>query len=350
MRSSISSSESLASGSGWIVTWLTAVVIAALAIVGSELFWRGRGHRPAIANDLDLWALQRDRVSRAGSRGIALVGASRIQAAIDIQTLQSEVPGHVVAQLAVGGSSPVPVLVDLAEDRHFRGLVICDITESQMAFQHESVQQDYVDHYRRRGNGWDARLDRRIGLGRQQLMVVGQPELSPASLLSRWLLDGELPRPSAASLREDRSRPVDFSRVDLQKRLEFQRDLVARHSGPISMSTSGFLDRLSPIEAMVKRIQDRGGRVVLVYFPITGIRLHSNEQRFPRAEYWGAFASSTEAATLHFQDVPAMREFECPDYSHIDVQDTVAFTRILVDQLRHLGALPKSNRLSNSYR
>lgn len=341
MRSSIFSFEYRSSGGGWIITWVSALVIAASSIAGSELFWRGRGHQPSIANDLDLWALQRDRISHAGVKGIALVGTSRIQAAIDVQAMQSELPGYVVAQLAVGGSSPVPVLADLAEDSRFRGVVICDITESYMAFQHESVQQDYVDHYRRSGSGWDARLDRAIGLERQQRMVVGQPELAPATLVGDWLLAGRLPRPSASALRQDRSRPVDFSRVDLQKRLEFQRELVARHSGPVRMSTSGFLDRISPIEGMVKRIQARGGRVAFVYFPITGIRWDSNEQRFPRSEFWDAFAATTEAFTLHFQDVSAMRDFDCPDYSHIDVADTVEFTLGLVDQLRQSGVLPQ---------
>lgn len=326
----------------WLITWVGALVIAASAIAGSELFWRARGHEPSVVNDLDLWALQRDRVSRAAAKGVALVGASRIQAAIDVQRMQNELPGYVVAQLAVGGSSPVPTLADLAEDTRFRGLVICDITESQLAFQHQSVQQDYVNHYHRRG-GWDARLDRSIGLERQQRMVIGRPELAPTALLGAWLLDGRLPRPSAASLRRDRSRPVDFRRVDLEKRLQFQRELVARHDGPVGISTSRFLRRLSPIEGMVRRIHARGGQVGFVYFPITGIRWQANERRFPRAQYWDAFAAATDASTLHFQDVPGMRDLDCPDYSHIDVADSAEFTLELIDQLRQRGVLPQPN-------
>ena len=58
---------------GWGRTWLGALLLAAALIGGAEAFWRSRGLRPSVIDDLDLWAFERMRASFAGD-GIVLVG------------------------------------------------------------------------------------------------------------------------------------------------------------------------------------------------------------------------------------------------------------------------------------
>ena len=51
---------------------------------------------------------------------------------------------------------------------------------------------------------------------------------------------------------------------------------------------------------------------------------------YPRATYWDVFAAQTAAITIHFADEPTLRDFTCPEGSHMDQSDAVRFTRSLV--------------------
>jgi hypothetical protein len=42
----------------------------------------------------------------------------------------------------------------------------------------------------------------------------------------------------------------------------------------------------------------------------------------------------TGAVGLHFEDVPAMRGYRCPDGCHLDSRDAPSFTRALLNELQ----------------
>ena len=99
-------------------------------------------------------------------------------------------------------------------------------------------------------------------------------------------------------------------------------------------------DQLKSTERNAERIRARGGRVILVRFPTSGALWTSVDERFyPRAEYWDVFAARTGMHMLHFQDVPGLAGFDCPDGSHIDAKDRTAFTEALLDALDERGWL-----------
>ena len=81
------------------------------------------------------------------------------------------------------------------------------------------------------------------------------------------------------------------------------------------------------MEPWVERIQARGGRVVFARFPSTGEVLAVDEAMRSRREHWDRFAARTAAETLHFQDVPGLAGFDCPDGAHLDRGDTARFHR-----------------------
>jgi hypothetical protein len=62
--------------------------------------------------------------------------------------------------------------------------------------------------------------------------------------------------------------------------------------------------------------------------------LYQLEERcYPRREYWDRYAQISRATLVHFEDIPGWRRFKCPDLSHLDRSDKIAFTESLVDVL-----------------
>jgi hypothetical protein len=88
-------------------------------------------------------------------------------------------------------------------------------------------------------------------------------------------------------------------------------------------------DRLQHLQALVARIEQRGGEVIFVRFPSTRRVLEIDEIRHPRAVFWDRFAALAGGRKLHFADYPELAAFELPDGVHLDVHDQPAFTRAL---------------------
>ncbi len=111
--------------------WLLSFCIAVLSCVAFcstvELHRRAQGHLPTVRDDLDLWALERARVDRAGQNAIAVLGTSRILYGLDPDLLARALPGKVPVMLAVNGAYPLAALSDLARDVKFTGTALVDI-------------------------------------------------------------------------------------------------------------------------------------------------------------------------------------------------------------------------------
>ena len=75
-------------------------------------------------------------------------------------------------------------------------------------------------------------------------------------------------------------------------------------------------------------------------FNSSGQLWQMEQSRFPRALYWDTMARMTHAATIHFEDVPELARFDCPDDEHMDCRDAPAFTAALVSELGRRGLLP----------
>ena len=67
----------------WTTAWLLALVVAALIVSAAEIHWRALGYVPNIRDSSELWSIQRDRVYSTKKIPFVLLGASRIEFAID---------------------------------------------------------------------------------------------------------------------------------------------------------------------------------------------------------------------------------------------------------------------------
>jgi hypothetical protein len=334
----------------WLRTWVPALPLAVLLLLACEAYWRHQGFVPRVSSDMDLWCLARDAARAADEKTIVLIGESRMRRGIVPGVLARRFPGTRVLQLALDGSSPVPVLTDLANDPRFRAVVLCTLTPSFLV--PEPPNQGafpFLDYYRHDWN-LSKRIDRHIRTAVQSAFAIAQEDLS-WRLVIRQVLDGKRPEPPALREYADRFGAFDFEdpRVNpdaLQGARQFALNWIPQRerSTRDAVTHDQWLACLEPVEDAVRRIQARGGRVVFLRPVSNGPIRAIEDECFPRARYWDVFARRTSAVAIHFEDVPAMRQFVCPEWLHLSFPDTFRFTEALADELLRRGILPAAGR------
>lgn len=304
-----------------------------LAMIGFEGVVRLAGAGTSMSDGPDRWASVRSDVYAPGR--VVVIGGSRAQFGISPEVFARAREGFSVRQLSVGGSWNAAVLRDLAADTGFSGHVIASMRPEGMEPSHWPTQQSYVDHYHEAWNP-DRRLSLALRDALEQRLAAMNRLVAPLRLAQVRVDGGELPT-FWARFRRDRSIDADFSRHDTpddETRWIVQSMLYDEYE--ISRPAR-WLEDTRPIEAWVRRIQARGGRVALVRFPTSGVSWKIDQRHYPRAAYWDAFAARSQAITIHFADEPSLTGYDLPDGTHLDKRDTARFTRNLVDVLSRRG-------------
>lgn len=297
-----------------------------------ELFWRGRGHRPSIVDDKDLWAYHRGRVDSATDT-VVLVGDSRIQLGFASKEFYRRFPDRRLVNLALDGKAPLATLRDLAADESFRGTVICSATAITFDPTERDRQQGYVEHYHR-GVALERILNRRLATLVQGSLVVANPRVKLSQVLLDLVYRRPLPQALYLVTHSDRSRSADYSLMHIESHRAHRVARRARGYEERRIPTpDAWREQVEETRPWVKRIQARGGRVVFVRFPTTGRHWQLDDEYYPRARYWDRLAEITGATTLHFRDDSRLSGFDCPDTSHLDYKDAGAFTRALLQVL-----------------
>ena len=107
---------------------IAAAVLFLLGILAWEWYMRKDGVNISFDDDGPLWAYHRGRVYQPSDKSTVFIGSSRIKFDLDTDTWKS-MTGDDPVQLACVGSTPLPVLYDLADDPKFKGRLIIDVTE-----------------------------------------------------------------------------------------------------------------------------------------------------------------------------------------------------------------------------
>jgi len=318
--------------SGWFRSAAAGLLLALMLLGSWEVFWRFAGFTPVIEDDLGIWAIKRLAVQKNKGPAVVLLGASRMQLDVDPGRFKART-GLETTMLAIDGSSPLPVLADLARDSNFTGLVLCSLLPQWLADGGDDSGRSakWVRKFHRLK--WSFWVETRLSLLLQSHFVFRYPGLMPDELWKK-LQKGELPRHPYAPMRDDRYRPADYAETDLaelrEARIKRQREIIeaARPLAP-----EEFDARIGEIDSMVRKIRERGGDVVFLRLPSTGGILDLEERTWPRGRYWDRFAAKISARTLHFADYPALSRLDCPDGSHLDFHDAKIFTAALASLL-----------------
>lgn len=337
MRSSTSSSERVPGGP-WLRTWLAALGLALAALAAWDGFWRLQGHAPGVTEDPLLWTLERKRLG-SGPLAVAVLGDSRALTGIDLEVLQRELGSERPAQLAIEGSSPVPILVELAGDETFRGLVLLAVNPVRL-FEASAaggrLPREYLERLRDSGAPFAA-LETRLSVLVQRASALRRSELSPLTLLRlrRW--------PEPRQVRQDRALPIHYVRDARLRAME--RATAAQTRSLPQLEGEPRTAHLARIARAVERIRSRGGEVVLVRMPSSGLPRQAERERAPRERAWDALVRASGAPAIHFEDHPDLA-FESPDGSHLDAADSAAFTRALATHVRRLTRFQGTGRRS----
>lgn len=315
------------------------------------------GYHATVLDSAERWSKERTRASQLGERALILIGGSRIQLGIDLDTMRKET-GLEPVQLAVDGSSFVPILKGLADDPTIRGTVLVD-------YYPESVEGALSDEYGA-ATAFEKAFEK--GMIEHEFFSLAHVEKSLSEILHenlRSFADGATPLKSLLwrilpneranqylVTLPDRSRLADYKLVAMP---EFYYKRVARNLGQeksINLDAADIeqvlkrqIDLRQPnnnadyiqgaryLRQLVTAISSRGGRVVFVVMPTSGMIREIDEKRYPHANFLALFKKETGLSILSSADNPALQSFICPDGSHLDFRDQSRFTVALAHSL-----------------
>jgi hypothetical protein len=316
----------------WGRVWLLSLLTAGIFLGSGEVFWRTRGFQPTIQDDWGVWAKARRKAVNQGERAIILIGASRIQAGVHPDIFE-EATGKRPLVLAIDGSNPIPVLKNLSEDERITGTIICSFIP--MFLGEDSDDFGRANRWIREYNEqrWSSRLETRLSILIERNFVFGIRVCSRINS-GRIFRKVEATYPLYAPMRPDRYRAMDFSMTDVDRirrgRIRREKEFQEKAA---PLSDERFMEKVARIDQMVQKIENRGGRVIFIRLPSTGVVRRIEDQTWPREKYWDILAVNTQANAVHFEDYPSLSKFDCPDGSHLDVRDARIFTRSLAEIL-----------------
>lgn len=352
MPSSISSSD--APDAAWGRILGLALLLALGLAAATEIGLRVKGIRPTVPDSAALWSRQRERAWHP--RALVLIGASRMQLDVDLDVLR-ERTGLEPIQLAIDGTSFVPVLLDLGADNAFRGTVLVDFTD-QSAFDPGTDADALAWLKAHRDSAFavapSAWIEGRLAAFARRRLAAFADGATPISSWTQRIL-GRGGERQYLETRPDRSRLADYRQVQMP---EFRYERALRHIRRGDLATPGItaahLDaaiadaiattmpaqpgageeaRLAAIGQAVERIQARGGRVVFVRLPTDGFVRDYDRVRWPEAQFEMRFRERVAAPWIDSADHPSLAIFATPDGSHLDRRDRPAFSAALAEVL-----------------
>jgi hypothetical protein len=315
------------------------VVLVVAALTSWELYLRNKGITPGYDDDGPLWSNKRAMVYEPADRATVFIGSSRIKFDLDIETWKNLTGDHAI-QLAAVGSSPRPLLFNLADDENFKGKLIVDVTE-ELFFSTNPLSLlrpgKYIQNYQNRtpaqrvGFELDCVLDSRF-------VFLNKEHLSLNAVLGKL----KIPDRRGVALQAVPC-PLEFARVNFDRQnkmtarflvdTNLHNQIINRGKGrikPPPLSGAPLLAMLQSIKTATDKIKARGGQVFFVRTPSTKATLQDELKRFPRENCWNKMLQLTRCQGIHFLDYPALAHFTCPEYSHLTPADAILYTQALV--------------------
>lgn len=321
------------------------LVLVTVSLLCWERYVRSRGFDHSYNDDGALWSDKRAMVYEPADKSTVFIGSSRIKFDLDIHTWEATTADHVV-QLACVGSSPIPVLENLAADEKFKGKLVIDVTEVLFfsgSPHNTELPEKNIKFYKEQTPAQRASFYLNDFL-ETQLVFLDKDRLSLNAMMANLHVAN---RPGVF---EEPVFPPDFGRVKFCRQEymtnRFLTDTIQRNqvrdiwdffrrmskeTPPTGAKLDSILDK---VKTAVDKIKARGGQVIFVRTPSSGPFLKGENMGFPREQYWDRLLAVTHCQGIHFADYPAMANLVCPEYSHLSQADAVIFTTNFIKVLR----------------
>ncbi|HEX9140334.1 MAG TPA: hypothetical protein VF848_11110 [Steroidobacteraceae bacterium] len=324
----------------WLAMLLGALLLA-VALTGAwEWHWRAYGAVPGYDEDEALWAQQRRRIDAGEGNATVLVGASRTL--FDLQLpVWERLSGRRPIQLAIPGTSPLPLLEDLANDQNFNGRVLIGIAP-QVVFLGLQYGGNAFTYWRKESPSqrvgqwlsthlvepWLAFYDQDFALftvlhrqpwphrnGANEYIEVRKLSVSESDRNTyMWTKVATDPAYRAIcravwAQNFNPPPPTPEEVADFQKTLDEQ---IARTA------------------AAVVKLRTRGVPVIFVRHPSVDDYLSYENRVFPRATTWEQLLAKSGAPGVYFEDYPELRSgYEIPEWSHMTKESAERYTAAL---------------------
>ncbi|MBC7902684.1 MAG: hypothetical protein H7Y27_04650 [Gemmatimonadaceae bacterium] len=338
---------------------ILAIILVVIGFAAWEFYLRSKGIGIAYDDGPELWAAKRELADVPMDQATILIGSSRNKFDIDIATWE-KLTGEKAIQLAVEGSSPLPMLDELAADPKFKGKVLLDVTEGlffALAPPAFSQPNKMLKYYKERTPAQRASFAVNTVVESQLAFLDKEFFSLNAMIKESWVKN----RPGVFML--PCSFPLDFKRVNFDRQCimtkKFETDTSLRNYVKGIWYYYGTLDRMGPlkgpkldsifktVQTAIAKIKGRGGKVVFVRSPSSGPYRAAEAAGYPRNAYWNRLLTSTGCQGIHFEDYPAIANFDCPEFSHLKQSDAIIYTENIVKILHDKGwTFPKENSKS----
>ena len=328
---------------------ILTLLLVLLFVTSWELYLRSKGIPISYDDDENLWSDKRAMVYEPKDKATVLIGSSRNKYDIDISTWKKLTGDHPI-QLAMPGTSPLPILDDLAKDKNFKGKLIVDVTEIlffSLSLQRTKEPNNHINYYKK----WTPA--QRASFSIDHFLESHLVFLDKDLLSLNALLEG-VPVPKRKDVFAlPNACPMEFDRVTYDRQnfmtSKFLTDTTLQNQvkglwvfyrqmskdPPISGTQ---LDSLfATVKDDVDKIKARGGEVLFVRSPSSGPFLQGEIMGYPREKYWDRLLTITGCPGIHFADYPAIDHFVCPEFSHLKVSDAVIYTTNIVQILEQKG-------------
>ncbi len=317
-----------------------AVLAAALLVGAWEWHWRAFGATPSYRNSDGQWVQQRRRIDNGEGDKTVLAGASRVL--FDVQLpVWEKLTGERPIQLALEGTSPVPVLEDLAADPDFTGRLLIGVAPD-VFFSGFAYRGSAFELYRKQGPS--QRMGNWLSMHLlEPFLAFYEPDFALATVVMRQ------PWPARPGVRQGiRVRKLSTADADrntrMWRKVETDADYRALtrkiwaqdFGGPLpGMDTpekkAKAIDaQITKAAAAVATLRKRGVRVLWLRPPSDGEYYAFEQKYLPRAETWDLLLARTGAPGIHFEDHPALQGYELPEWSHLSASEADRFTAALV--------------------
>ena len=324
----------------WRGILIGMLVLFALMLAAWEGYWRTWSDAPGYRNSNGEWAEQRRRIDTGEGAATVLTGSSRVL--FDIQLpMWERLAGERPIQLAMEGTSPLPVLEDLAADPAFTGRVLVGVAPD-IFFSGFTYRGDVVPYFHKQGpsqrsGNW---LSKHL---LEPYFSFYDPDFALATVVMRQAWPSRPGVHAHVSVRKLMLQDADrnshmWSRLETDPAYRaLARSIWAQDfGGPLpGMETPE--KKRAVIDAQIARAVDavarlraRGVEVLFLRPPTVGEFHAYEEKELPRAISWDVLLRRTGAAGIHFEDYPELQGYAQPEWSHLSAPEAARFTAALV--------------------
>ena len=317
---------------------IIALVLTLLLVAGWEWHWRDFGATPSYQNSDGQWARQRRRIDHGEGDATVIIGSSRVL--FDIQLpVWEQLSGRRPIQLALEGTSPIPVLEDLAADPAFHGRLVIGVTPflffTGFAYRGGVIKYFHKESPSQRVGQW---LSMHL---LEPYFAFDDPDFALVTVLKRqaWpIRTGTHPRIDVRKLSvsdADRnthlwSKVIDDPEYQAKARTIWTQSFRPPPNAPPPAEAQRILDKqIERAAAAITTLRARGVEVTFVRAPSAGPFLDFENHAFPRARTWDVLLTRTGAPGIHFEDYPELQGLTLPEWSHLLPADAERFTASL---------------------